>query len=107
MEAPVLSFTPSVAPSGASFYTGTTIPDFRHDLFFATLRGEHLHRAQLNASDPSQIVGHERLLEGRFGRLRDVVTDPDGSLYISTSNRDGRATPVLEEDPIIRLTPAP
>ncbi len=105
METPLLSFSPSVAPSGASFYTGSTIAGFRNNFFFATLAGRHLHRVRLDANDPRRIATHEALLENRFGRIRDVVTGPDGSLYFSTSNRDGRGSPVAEDDRIVRIIP--
>jgi len=104
MDTPLLFFTPAVAPSGASFYTGTAIAGFRGDLFVATLRGEHLLRVRLDPANPRRITSTERLLENRFGRIRDVVTGPDGALYFCTSNRDGRATPVAEDDRIVRLS---
>jgi glucose/arabinose dehydrogenase len=52
-------------------------------------------------------VATERLLAGRFGRIRDVVNGPDGALYLCTSNRDGRNTPVANDDRIARLVAAP
>lgn len=107
MEVPVLFFDPSVAPSGASFYTGSSVAGFRNNFFFATLRGQHLHRVRLDAADPRRVAAHEALLQDRFGRIRDVVTAPDGSLYFSTSNRDGRGSPVAEDDRILRITAAP
>ena len=106
METPVRIFSPSVAPSGASFYTGTAIPEFRNDLFFAALQGAHLRRLRFDPADPTRIVGDERLLQSRFGRLRDVGTGPDGALYVLTSNRDGRGNPTADDDRILRLVPA-
>jgi glucose/arabinose dehydrogenase len=49
--------------------------------------------------------GQELILDGDFGRLRDVVVGPDGRLYIATSNRDGRGRPASGDDRIIRITP--
>ena len=106
MMTPALSFSPSIAPSGASFYVGQAIPGFRNDLFVATLRGEHLHRVRFDPADPSRVLADERLLEGRFGRLRDVVTGPDGALYICTNNRDGRGSISADDDRILRLVRA-
>lgn len=105
MERPIVFFTPAVAPSGASFYRGSTFPAFRNDLFIATLRGMALIRLRLDAANPRRVVSTERLLEGRYGRLRDVVSGPDGSLYVITSNRDGRTTPVGDDDRLLRLAP--
>jgi len=106
MEAPVTSFSPSIAPSGAAFYQGTRFPSFAGNLFAATLRGTHLLRLVVDAP-ARRITRQERLLDGTFGRLRDVVVGPDGSIYISTNNRDGRGSPVAADDRIIRLSPAP
>ena len=106
METAVRIYSPAVAPSGASFYTGATIPGFRNDFFFAALAGEHLRRLRFDPTDPTRIVGDERLLQSRFGRLRDVVTGPDGALYVLTSNRDGRGSPTADDDRILRLIPA-
>ena len=107
MRPPELSLSPSIAPAGVSFYTGTAIAGFRNDLFVAALDGAHLLRIRFDPADPNQVVDTERLLDGRYGRLRDVVTGPDGGLYVATGNRDGHGTPAPEDDRIIRLVPAP
>ena len=105
MVTPVLFFNPAIAPSGLSFYTSTRIPQFRGDFFFATLRGMHIHRVVLDAGNSTVTAAQERLFEGRFGRIRDVITGPDGALYFCTSNRDGRTTPVPADDRIARIVP--
>jgi aldose sugar dehydrogenase len=106
MRTPIAFFSPAVAPSGAAFYRGSAFPAFRNELFVATLRGQALLRLTLDPADPHRVQRTERLLEGRFGRLRDVVNGPDGYLYICTSNRDGRATPLAADDRLLRLVPA-
>ncbi|MDU7084998.1 MAG: hypothetical protein E6344_14975 [Clostridium sp.] len=45
----------------------------------------------------------ESLLKNEYGRLRDVYEGKDGSIYIATSNRDGRGNPNLSDDKILRL----
>jgi glucose/arabinose dehydrogenase len=107
MVTPVLFFNPSIAPSGASFYTGATIAGFRQNLFFATLAGRHIHRVRFDPNDPRQVLADERLLQDRFGRIRDIVTGPDGALYFATCNRDGRGTPAADDDRIVKIIPAP
>ncbi len=107
MRPPALLFLQPIAPSGASFYDGIAIAGFRNDLFIATLSGTHLHRVRFDPADPSRIIGTERLLDDRFGRLRDVVIGPDGGLYVATSNRDGHGTTAPGDDRIIRLMSVP
>jgi glucose/arabinose dehydrogenase len=102
MVAPVVFYNPAVAPSGAAFYRGTAVPAFRNQLFVATLRGMALVRLTIEGR---RVTAQERLLESRYGRLRDVVSGPDGYLYFCTSNRDGRTTPVAEDDRLLRLIP--
>jgi aldose sugar dehydrogenase len=105
MAAPVLFYTPAIAPSGLSFYRSTRIPQFTNNIFFTALRGMHIQRVRLNASDPAQVAATEVLFAQRFGRIRDVITGPDGALYFCTSNRDGRTTPVSTDDRIARIVP--
>lgn len=107
MVTPVLFYIPAIAPSGLSFYTSTRMPQLRGNIFFAALAGMHVHRVVLNAIDPTRAAAEERLFEGRFGRIRDVITGPDGALYFCTSNRDGRTTPVAADDRIVRIVPIP
>jgi glucose/arabinose dehydrogenase len=107
MERPIFFFAPeTAAPSGASFYRSTRIPEFAGNLFFGALRGAHLHRVVLDAADRRRVAAHERLLDGRLGRIRDVVSGPDGAIYFCTNNRDGRGTPIAEDDRIMRIVPA-
>lgn len=105
MREPITFYNPAIAPSGASFYRGQRFPQFTNNLFVATLRGTLLLRLRI---DPSarRLIGQERLLEGQFGRLRDVVTGPDGYVYFCTNNRDGRGDPTSDDDRIARLVPA-
>ena len=44
-------------------------------------------------------------LKQEFGRIRAVVLGPDGFLYVSTSNTDGRGKPKDGDDKIIRVNP--
>lgn len=105
MEAPVTSYSPSIAPSGASFYRGQRFPQFANNFFVATLRGTHLLRLTVDSST-RRVTAQERLLDGTFGRLRDVVSGPDGYLYFSTNNRDGRGSPMSGDDRVLRIVPA-
>jgi glucose/arabinose dehydrogenase len=103
MEAPIAFYGSTIAPSGASFYRGQRFPPFTNNLFVATLRGTHLLRLTM---DGNRIATQERLLDGTYGRLRDVVSGPDGFLYFCTNNRDGRGNPSAGDDRILRIVPA-
>ena len=92
-------------PESTLCSTETALPLFRNQLFIATLAAQALLRVTVDGAGFRHIAGVERLLPNKYGRLRDVVQGPDGFLYISTSNRDGRATPVAEDDRILRIVP--
>jgi glucose/arabinose dehydrogenase len=92
------------APSGCCFYNSDLIGEWTGSFFFACLRGQQLHRLLLDEAGETVTVS-EKIYEGIYGRLRDVVEGPDGSLYILTSNRDGRGTPSPEDDRILRISP--
>lgn len=87
LEQPLYQWTPSIAPSGMSFYTGDRFPAWRGNLFVGALRAQMLVRLEL---DGERVVREERLLNGRVGRIRDVRQGPDGLLYLLTDAADGR-----------------
>jgi len=100
--APVQVYGQSIAPSGAAF---VTLPGsaWTGDLVVAALRGRQLRRLELRGA---RVVRDTPLLAGRYGRLRAVVEAPDGSLWVTTSNRDGYGSPVsAADDRILRLIP--
>jgi glucose/arabinose dehydrogenase len=82
------------APAGAAIVDSS--------LFFAGLRGASLYQARLSGESASSLVEH---FSGEFGRLRAVVRGPDGALYITTSNTDGRGDVRPGDDKIIRIDP--
>ena len=100
LESPLLEYTLACAPASAMFYHATTFPQFRNNLFFGCLRGERIIRVVL---DGRRFVSQEDLLTGKYGRIREVAEGPDGAIYFSTSNRDGRGSPAPDDDRIIRL----
>jgi glucose/arabinose dehydrogenase len=89
------------APAGAVF---ATHGPWKGSLLFTGLRGQTLYRLELDASDARKATKLDRLFYRRFGRLRDVAEGPDGSLYLLTSNRDGRGTPSAGDDKVLRIT---
>lgn len=94
MELPKLnSGNATWAPAGAAFTDNS--------IFFGGLRGQALYQTIIDG-DKISLAEH---LKGKFGRIRDVVLGPDGFLYLTTSNRDGRGLPKAGDDKILRLAP--
>ena len=83
------------APGGLAYLGGS--------LYIPGLRGETLYEAVL---DDTTITGWHEHFVGTYGRLRTVTVGPDGFLYLTTSNRDGRGDPAPTDDRIIRINPA-
>ncbi len=103
--APITLFTPAEAPASAMVYGGSSFPQFFGDLFFGALKGEGLVRVVIDADDPSKVIQIEKLNDIRLGRIRAVAEGPDGAIYFSTSNRDGRGEPAGADDRIFRIIP--
>jgi glucose/arabinose dehydrogenase len=102
MESPLLEYTPACAPASGMFYRGSQFSQFKGNFFFGCLRGTRIIRVTL---DGRKVVSQENLLEGKYGRIRDIAEGPDGLIYFSTSNRDGRGSPASDDDRIMRLVP--
>ena len=86
MVQPVLHWTPSIAPSGMTFYTGNSFPAWRGHLFAGALAGRHLRRVEF---DGERAVAEEILLEDLVGRIRDVKQGPNGMLWVLEDARRG------------------
>ena len=92
MESPRAHWSPTIAPAAIEFYAGDRYPRWANNLFLACLGGEQLRRIE---TDGDRVV-HQEVLFRHLGRVRDVVTGPDGLLYLAMNN-PGR---------IARLVPA-
>ncbi|MGW1791714.1 PQQ-dependent sugar dehydrogenase [Streptomyces tubercidicus] len=85
--------TADASPSGIAFAKGS--------IWMASLRGERLWRIPLNGTKP--VAAPQAFLKGTYGRLRTVVAAGDGTLWLVTSNTDGRGTPHKGDDRILHL----
>jgi len=95
--------TEEASPSGIALLDGAAIPQFEGDVLVAALRGQRLWRADLDAD--GAVAGTDVVLEDT-GRLRAVEQAPDGSVWLLTSNCDGRGECPESGDQILRLGPA-
>ncbi|MGZ5986498.1 MAG: PQQ-dependent sugar dehydrogenase [Caulobacteraceae bacterium] len=94
MEQPVYFWTPSIAPSGLTFYTGKAFPAWKNSVFVGGMSGRQLVRLDLKNG---HVVGEEKLLMDRCKRTKDVTQGPDGLIYVITDESPSE---------ILRLSPA-
>lgn len=104
MVSPAIAWDRAVPPGGAAFYRGSRIPEWKGALLVGTLRSEHLHLVRFDAE--GNLADHAVYLRGEWGRLREVITGPDGELYLTTSNCDGRGECPPDGDKVLRIVPA-
>lgn len=104
MVSPSLTWAEAAPPGGAAFYRGSQIPEWQGSFLVGTLGSRHLHRVVFESPESAQVAEHEVYFDGELGRLREVVMGPDGELYVTTSNCDGRGTCAPERDRIVRIT---
>jgi glucose/arabinose dehydrogenase len=71
-------------------------------LWLASLRGERLWRITV---DGARARAPKAFFVGRYGRMRTVAVAPDGRLWVTTSNRDGRGDPQDGDDRILLVDP--
>ncbi|MGE3308139.1 MAG: PQQ-dependent sugar dehydrogenase, partial [Rhizobiaceae bacterium] len=86
-EQPLHYWDPSIAPSGLAVYDGEMFPEWKGDLLVGALKFGLLSR--LDRDGQGKILGEERMLDGEFGRIRDVNVAPDGSIWLLTDEADG------------------
>ena len=83
---PLYYWDPSIAPSGAAFYDGNLFPAWKDNLFVGALRDRMIARVKITNGRASE---EERLLENKFGRIRDVRVGPDGAIWFATDDSEG------------------
>jgi glucose/arabinose dehydrogenase len=95
LEQPVVQWTPSIAPSGTAVYRGDKFPAWNGDIFVGALAFKHLRRVHMD--EQGNAISQEQLLTELGHRIRDVRASPDGYLYVTTDDNDGK---------VLRLEPA-
>jgi glucose/arabinose dehydrogenase len=86
--------TDEASPSGLAYAEGR--------LWLAALRGTRLWRIDV---DGGEVGAVRDFFVGDYGRLRTVAVAPDGMLWVTTSNRDGRGDPAETDDRILVVDP--
>ena len=96
-ENAILCYDPSIEPGGILFYSGDKL-DFESSFIMASMRAANLYQLDFDEGLSSQ----KSILSG-IGRVRDVIQGPDGSLYVITSNTDGKGFPDRMDDKLLRI----
>jgi glucose/arabinose dehydrogenase len=87
------------SPGGCAVLDGT--------LYVTTLDGRALLSARLSGAGSTLRPGKFAAeLRGKYGRLKTVVAADDGALWLTTSNRDGKGSPVAADERVIRYVPS-
>jgi len=82
--------TDDASPSGLAFTRGS--------FYLAALKGERVWSVTTSAGAVATPY-----FEGSLGRIRDAVPGPDGSLWILTSNTDGRGDVRAGDDKLVQV----
>ena len=96
-EGAVMCYDPGIEPGGILFYDGGKIK-LENSFLMTSLRAANLYQLDLEEGLKSQ----KSILSG-VGRIRDVVLGEDGSLYVITSNTDGKGFPDGTDDKLLRI----
>lgn len=103
---PLLVFTPAIAPSALMVYKGEMFSEFKNNIFVALLKGEGILRVKMkeeNGNPTEKVDFYEKMPEVKVGRVREIIEGPDGSIYFTSSNRDGRGKVQSGDDKIFRI----
>ena len=94
--AALVCYDPAIEPGGMIFSSGTAAG--AGNVVLASLRAAGLFELDVEEGLPSQTT-----LLGGVGRIRDVVQADDGTLYVITSNTDGKGFPADNDDLLLRI----
>lgn len=99
---PIWAWTPAIAPCGLAYYNHEAIPEWQNSLLLTVLKNRQLILLKLNEAG-DEVVEQQVFLDHAYGRLRDVLTIPDGRIFVCTTNRDFAGQPSADDDKIIEL----
>ncbi|MEQ9400291.1 MAG: PQQ-dependent sugar dehydrogenase [Longimicrobiales bacterium] len=99
-----MQWTPAIAPAGLALMDG--VGPWSGSAFVTGLRGTSLRRIEFDRTSGQPVPAcEETLLSTAYGRLRLVRPAPDGTLWVGTSNQDGRGIPRDGGDLLLRMHP--
>jgi glucose/arabinose dehydrogenase len=83
--APIISWTPTIAPSGLTYYNSDYIPQFKNSLLVAILKDSKIVQLKLDDAQ-TKVQSSKDFYVKEYGRLRDFAISPEGKIYVCTSN---------------------
>jgi glucose/arabinose dehydrogenase len=92
MEQPLIHWTPSIAPSGMTRYLGDLFPAWRGSLLVGALADKSVHRVELEGLTAKDSGA---LFKELGERIRDVVSGPEGAVYLLTDSPEGRVLRIV------------
>lgn len=92
----IACYDPGIEPGGILFYHGNRLP-YSDQLIISSLQTSSLYATKLDGDS-----GLKTIFSG-LGRIRDVAEGSDGSLYVITSNTDGKGFPDKSDDKLVRI----
>ncbi|TGE27232.1 PQQ-dependent sugar dehydrogenase [Hymenobacter metallicola] len=98
---PLRVWTPTIATAGLTYYNHPAIPEWSNSLLMVNLKASKLLHLPLNAA--GDAISTENSYVTTFGRLRAICVSPQGKVYLSTSNRDGRGGGATNDDRVFVL----
>jgi glucose/arabinose dehydrogenase len=84
VKVPMRVWTPTIAPAGMIWYDHPRLPVFRKRIILTTLKNTRLYVMELDSAG-NQIISEQQYLNNVYGRLRDIVADPEGNIYLATN----------------------
>lgn len=87
MTLPIVDWTPSIAPSGMTYYQGQEFPEWQGDLLAVSLKQNRVRRIDL---ENGQVISDQAIWPSIDQSMRDIRTGPDGAIYILTDEEDGK-----------------
>jgi glucose/arabinose dehydrogenase len=94
LEQPIYYWDPVISPSSLIICSGRLFTEWKGDFLIGGLSSEALIRLVMKND---RVIGEERLLKERKERIREVVEDHEGALWLLTDEPDGK---------LLKLTPA-
>jgi mono/diheme cytochrome c family protein len=85
---PLFAWSPTIAPAGIAYYDKKgPIEEWRNSLLLTTLKGRSMRVLKLK-EDGRSVDSQKIFLQKVFGRMRDVVVDDEGNIFLCTTNTD-------------------